>query len=378
MEETEKIPAGNIQGITRREFIQRSLLPLIALPFILSTTDKVTAQQLSLPRRMNGIHLPSWSKGEYQQSSTLQSLQKTSIVAHNFIGIQAVQYQENIDSTNIGPTKNTATDDDLRFIIDRTHRLGYPVMFTPIINLSADPGRWHGEIGTHFTERQWESWFGSYRNMIYRYAELAKETGTELFVIGNEYLPSSLNRPNDWASTVDGIRARYRGPLTYAAHFHEFNSMTWWSKLDLLGVNPYFTLTENDQPALDELRSSWRQIATNLEAVALRENKMMVFPEIGYASSGGASKSPWNFDLITDPNVPVNVNEQANCIRALYEALWPKRWWYGVSWWHWDTNPNIGGISDKSYTPRGKPAAAVIRAYGNAIRRISNPSLRRI
>jgi hypothetical protein len=389
MNEREKeVRTSQPKLITRRALFSKVLLPLTILAVgpscnrqepqqLLSTTSNLagsgeleipsplTSHRRPLPKRINGINFPSWRSGEYQSQSAQQSLQNVTEISPNLIGVGPVLYQDTIASTEIGSTDNTVTDTDLRFIIDRIHQLGYSVMLAPHINLSqdTDPNHWHGLIGKTFTETQWQDWFSSYRQMIYHYSDLSEQAGVELFVAGNEYYIAALNRANDWRTTVSGIRSRYSGPLTYAAHIYSFDTITWWQELDLLGINPYFPLTNKNNPTLDELKASWRRIATKIEATANRWQKKVVFPEVGYPSLDGANQEPWNYRLISNPNIPVDVEEQANCIRAAYSALWSKSWWQGVVWWFWDTNPSIGGLQDKNYTPRGKPAANVIQSY---------------
>ena len=38
-------------------------------------------------------------------------------------------------------------------------------------------------------------------------------------------------------------------------------------------------------------------------------------------------------------------------------------WFSGVVWWMWRSDPSSGGWNDMSFTPKGKPAGALMRAF---------------
>lgn len=366
----------------RRITRKKLLLGAVALPFAglaansfinwlarEEDTNLQPATEWVLPQRINGLNFSSRRRGEFQERPVQQALIGTSEVLPNLIGIKPTYFQETFNSTNIFSTENTPDLDDLSSIVGLAHHLDYKVMLAPQINLLSDPDHWHGEIGANFSDAEWQSWFGSYNNMILGYAEFAQVMGVELFVSGNELVQSSLKRPDDWMSTVRGIRSLYDGPVTYAAHHdNEFHSMTWASELDLLGLNPYYTLADIGNQSKESLKIAWDNIITSrIEPTVLKYNKKLIFPEIGYPSVRGASITPWQYKLITDPQVPIDVNEQAICYQALYESFFPYPWWQGVVWWNWDTDPKVNGLDNKAYSPRGKPAAAVIAYYSGVL-----------
>lgn len=371
------MPERQPQNITRRRFLQASagaiaggLLyewwgvsdPPASKPQKLAETKKY--QRKLLPEKINGMNFPSWKNGEYQQSSTLQSLQNLSPIGPNLIGIIPTQYQTDVFSTEIKPTEKTASDKDLRFIIGKIHDQGLGVMLKPQADLLDDRGHWHGEVGKFFsTEKAWQDWLSSYRQMIYHYASLAQDTGVELFVVGNENQYSTQKWPTDWVKTVHEIRNRYNGPITYAAHKWDFKDLTWWSEVDLIGVNPYWELAISINPTLTQLKSSWQYLASTMERIAKKWNKPLIFPEIGYPSTSYAAAKPYDYKSLYLPSVYVDLAQQANCVKATYETLINEPWFKGLVWWYWETNPDKGGVSDRNFTPKGKPAADIIASY---------------
>lgn len=314
--------------------------------------------------KIKGINFPSWEQGGYQSASTIQSLQNALHLKPNLVGIIATWYQDTIYSTEIKSTINTPTDEDLKAIIKQAHAAELAVMFKTHV-IMRDANSWHGQIGLSFKDAQWAAWNKSYRSMIYHYAELAEEAQVELFVVGNELMNPAIARPNDWIETIGGIRQRFKGLLTYAAHIDDFQKITWADKLDVLGLDPYYGLSPKANPSLPELKAAWKTLSINIERVVTRWNKPLIFPEIGYPSALGGATNPWKYTMIDDPYVQADAQLQANCVQALYETFWDKPWFKGVVWWDWHTDPNIGGLKNKHYTPKDKPAAKIIRDYNS-------------
>jgi hypothetical protein len=62
----------------------------------------------------------------------------------------------------------------------------------------------------------------------------------------------------------------------------------------------------------------------------------------------------------------LDLQEQADCYRALFEAVWDQPWFAGIYWWAWRCRPFCRWASDLDYTPYDKPAEALLRAYYGA------------
>jgi hypothetical protein len=50
----------------------------------------------------------------------------------------------------------------------------------------------------------------------------------------------------------------------------------------------------------------------------------------------------------------------------MFEALWTKPWFGGMFVWKWHPVMRPDGRRDRDFTPQGKPALSVIRAYYTA------------
>lgn len=121
-------------------------------------------------------------------------------------------------------------------------------------------GTWRGQIGRYFTPSQWDTWFTSYQSYIYQFASLAQTVGADSMCVGMELTVASWQTQH-WRDTVAGIRARYSGPLVYAANHGNELKVQWWDAVDIIGVDAYYPLatstytpsTRNDS----SVRSSW-------------------------------------------------------------------------------------------------------------------------
>ena len=111
---------------------------------------------------------------------------------------------------------------------------------------------WHGEFTGLIkmnTEDDWKALETSYTSFIMEYAELAEETKAEVFCIGTELELFVKYRPEYWSSLIKNIRRIYKGKLTYAANWDEFKRTPFWDKLDYIGIDAYFPVSEEKTPA---------------------------------------------------------------------------------------------------------------------------------
>ena len=135
--------------------------------------------------------------------------------------------------------------------------------------------------------------------------------------------------------------------------------MPFWDALDFIGVSAYFELAGRSSPTREELVAAWQPVKSRLARLAERWERPVVFTELGYRSVDFAGQYPWKADDTT----PVNLELQADAYAAFFETVWREPWMGGVYWWNWFSFPDDGGYDDDDYTPRNKPAEAVLRQY---------------
>jgi len=322
-----------------------------------------TASPVPPEKFQKGITFTSWETRRFALDSAVMSLKRLKATGANWVAISITGTQLTCDAQDISQgVPRTPFDSDVRRLIAAAHRLKLRVLFRPVIAVTADPGRWHGEIGKDFTtEDAWASWFAAYEEFIIHYARLAAKTKVELFCIGAE-LEGTTGREKDWRRIVAAVRHKYRGPLVYAANWSgELERIGWWDAVDFIGVNAYHPLSGSATPTVEELKTAWneRGYVAALTALAEKYNKPIILMEIGYRSVDRAALSPWDFEA----NGPVNLTAQANAYQAALETFYHRPWIAGIYWWAWDLNPEGGGANDTGYTPQGKPAEWILEQF---------------
>lgn len=306
-----------------------------------------------------GMTFATWDRGVYASSESDQSLANLADTGARWVSIIVTSYQWNIADTEIEAAEWTPDEDDLRHVIQQAHGLGLKVMLKPHVDLLDDPDHWRGHIGLTFDEEDWDVWFESYTQMILGYAEIAESEGAALFCIGTE-LSATSHHSAEWRSLVGEVRALYSGQVVYAAnHGGEELAIDWWDELDMIGVDPYYGLTDIDQPTVEQLKAGWAEYREALAALSQRYDRQILFTELGYRSALGANRWPWQYGT----EVPVDLEGQRNAYQAAFEVFWNEPWFAGVFWWHWSADPDKGGPDDDGYTPNGKPAEEVVRAF---------------
>jgi hypothetical protein len=73
-------------------------------------------------------------------------------------------------------------------------------------------------------------------------------------------------------------------------------------------------------------------------------------------------KEPWRWE--TDGAVDFDL--QRDAYTAMFETFWRQPWFGGSFVWKWHPSPRGYGRDDRDFTPQGKPALSVIRAYYTA------------
>jgi hypothetical protein len=322
----------------------------------------VAAPRRAAARVQRGISVLSWRVGQFSSPDADATLEKLAALGTQWIAVIVNGYQDAIASTAISwGTAPGATEADLIHVIGTAHRLGLRVMLKPHVDLGDDSTRWRGQIGTTFTDAQRREWFANYRLALVRMAGLAQFHQVEQLCVGTE-LEGLSGFAAEWRALVAALRAVYRGKLTYASnHDGEEARIAWWDALDLIGVDAYYSLVDQDTPTVDELKRAWSDLGyvRLLQGMHARFGKPVVFTEIGYRSIDAAAFRPWEWDR----KAPINLTAQAHAYRAAIETFSPLDWFGGFFWWSWDAAPTSRGPADDGYTPDNKPAEYVLRRY---------------
>jgi uncharacterized protein (TIGR03437 family) len=314
-----------------------------------------------------GITHVSWWFDEYTYDSATTSRDDLAATNFNWAGVLVTWYQPSITANAMAPSATqTPTDAAVTQAIREFHDKGIKVMLKPHVDVNDAPVySWRGNINPSAPD----TWFANYTQFIVQYAQLAESLKVEMLCIGTELktVTGAANQAR-WYSVIDAIQRVYHGKLTYAANAtsaaDEFTSVSFWDRLDLIGLDGYFALTNKADPTLAELVSAWRRNANRLDLVAAVTSvhnayqKPIIFTEIGYKSAAGANIAPWDYSRpgAYDPT------EQRNCIDAAFTVWSPwSSWMEGFFWWAWPVP--APSATDTDYNPRGKPAGDLLRAW---------------
>ena len=263
-------------------------------------------------------------------------------------------YQKNRTSHDIQPKPGSSpsTQNVLRTLRQAKSR-GLRVSLLPIVRLSErKPEEWRGRIEP---EAGVDAWFSAYALYLNEMAQVAEAAGIERMGVGSELL--SLERyENSWRQLIGDVRTRFRGKLYYSANWDHFDPIGFWDALDEVGVTAYFELTTSlARPDMESLGRAWRKPLLDLARLRSRLKKPLILTEVGYPSRRSAARYPW--DETNDS--PIDLALQADLYRAFCEAFIESKLLSGFYFWNWF---GFGGADDGEYTPRGKPAAQVMRS----------------
>ncbi|MEZ4792572.1 MAG: glycoside hydrolase [Gelidibacter sp.] len=223
---------------------------------------------------------------------------------------------------------------------------------------------WNGEF-TGFikmaNEEDWKTFESSYAAFILEYARIAQENNFEILCVGTELESFIDARPSYWKGLISEIKNVYKGKLTYAANWNEYNRTPFWDDLDYIGIDAYFPVDEKQSPTLEASKKGWQKHKSEMKTYSEKHNKPILFTEFGYRSIDYAGRAPWTVD---DIDKQVNLEAQAILTQALFEEFWTEDWFAGGFVWKWFHDyENVGGHDNNRFTPQNKPAENVIKDY---------------
>jgi hypothetical protein len=291
--------------------------------------------------------------------SALDALESTSV---SWIALTPFGWQPRFDVPQVRlRTTNVRwgeTDRGLAEIITRARERGIRTLLKPHIWLLEEvPGQWRGTIGFE-QETDWRAWETQYRAFILHYAALAQRQQVDMFSIGVELHRAVSKRPDFWRDLIVEARQVYDGPLTYGANWDELTAVTFWDRLDYLGVHAYFPLTSKQDASVADLEQGWKAHLRLIESLCVTWDRPILFTEVGYRSISGAAVQPWNYTVqaLVDPQ------EQADAYEAMFRTFWQQDWFAGVFLWEWDADIAIDADlhGDDDFTPQTKLAQAVM------------------
>ena len=243
--------------------------------------------------------------------------------------------------------------------IKKAHESGIKVMLKPQIYV---PGDWTGTLDFE-KEEDWKSWEKENRKYTLEMAKLAEAEKVDLFCFGTEFKNAINKRPEYWIGLIREVRTTYKGAVTYASNWDNYNHIPFWSELDYVGINAYFPLCTTKTPTSEELTKAWQPILRDMEDFQCEVEKPIIFTEFGYLSVDACASKTWELEAKVH-SIEINEEAQANALDALFTTFWDKNWWAGGFLWKWFPDmQGHEGYPDKDYTPQGKKAETVVKYW---------------
>ena len=355
----------------------RTLLAFGALAavttFIFVAATPATGAQLSqqqavdtLPEKVIGFSLGPFAQ---QQRTAGVENRRIKSTGANTVSL-SVWWEFDERTSTARPGEMTNPDREVRLAIQSVRANGMSAAILPLLMCTSCETNWRGSI----EPSNKTAFYESYRGMIERYAKIAQEEGVSLLFVGSE-MSSTQGDTAEWREIAATARSVYSGAIAYDVNWDAVDGVKFWDAVDIPSISAYFPLSDKRSPNLDTLKRAWhksevehwmgRNSVAEVQKLASRTGKRVLFGEAGYRSIDWGTKLP--FDYAHDEGDP-NPALQADAYQALIETFDDKPYWRGVLWWEWDLNTS-NPERETGFTPRGKAAEDVVRAwYAEGIR----------
>lgn len=311
------------------------------------------ASTIPPPAPLDGIALSLYYEGPGPELRYERMIDRIVAAGAPTVSVVVQWAQPDIHADEIAPDpKHTPPDADVRRVVRYARARGLSVLVFPILWVEERAiGKWRGTLAPADPDR----WWASYHRFVLHYARLAADEGAAAFSVGSEFA-SLEGETARWHAVIDAVRAVFPGRLLYSANWDHYREVTFWDRLDAIGLTGYARLTESRDPSTEELTAAWRRIRTELLAWRDTIGRPLVFTEIGYPSLDGAAHSPWDYTA----SAQLDLEEQRRCFEAFARVWAAEPALAGAFFWNgW--GPTDG--RNTWYTFWGKPAEAVVRAW---------------
>ncbi|MBI3819367.1 MAG: hypothetical protein HY286_11790 [Planctomycetes bacterium] len=320
-----------------------------------------------------GIALPLYSKEpDFDYGPRLKEIKDHGATWVSLLFVWIINRMDSIDieqkcNQSFKGDNRSPSDEVLARTIKQAKDLGLRVLLIPIV-LPWHPGPddWRGNLRP--TNR--EGFFENYGQFILRHADLAESLGADAYSIGSELIKlEGFEHESDtdgWRRIVRSVRSRFGGRLTYSANWDHYDVLGIIDELDFVGLTAYNSLTKDPDATVDQIAEAWMPFFHKLNEFSEEQKRNLVFTEVGYFSIRGTNTDPWNYKM----NDRLDLDIQKRCYEAFAKVFGKPTFLAGAYFFDFYDD---GGPNDKSYSPRGKPAAEVMKKYFESARNLPPP-----
>jgi hypothetical protein len=289
-------------------------------------TDLAELEQISeeIPFQ-KGMSFTTWENFAFNKTWVKEEFQKMKETGIEWVAINHWWWQDYLNSTEIkqGPWSDGYTNMTECFLYAKA--IGLHVMYKPMLNLLLTY-EWRSYI--QYTE----DWMGNYTEWLVQNAIAAQAGEVEILCIGTEMGNMQIHSEGV-RNMIAQIRQVYTGLLTYSANHDSFTQIDWYDALDIIGVSMYTMMTTEWDPSVQQLTAVWNGMYNELEELAIRWKKPLMFTEIGIQARDGSNLIPNDNQISTKRDI----SEMRNYYLSLFESkIWNAPWFKGAYWWIWD------------------------------------------
>ncbi len=292
----------------------------------------------------------------YMGHLILPSLDRLKNLNVNTIAIVPYTYMANPEKPTplkIPKEPGAENDQSVLFTNFMAKEKGFITMLKPQIWLR---NSWPGDIEMKSSE-DWKTFFDYYRRWILHYAFISQKHEIDLFCIGVEMTKVAVEHPDFWRKLIKDVQKIYKGKITYAANWYKaFEYVEFWNMLDYVSINFYFPLSQEANPTKTTLKKNFIKYYANLQIIAQRYKKPLLFTEIGFRSS----ETPWINPHAVPKNGLYSPDNQSLCYETVLEVLQEQNNYAGIYWWKWPSYLEYSQHRLLSFTPCQKPAEKII------------------
>ncbi len=318
--------------------------------FVVNIKDEAVEGRVGVYKK--GFNFVSWKRTEYATDRAKASFDTMMGSGANWVSIVTTLYQRSPEDTLIVDDPNkTPSVYSIVQIVQYAHSKNFGVMLKIHIDT------YDGISRTMIKPFNVFSWFRNYSEYVLNYARICEMLGVEMFCIGTE-LSSLSGERNLWSDLIDSVRKIYSGKIIYASNFDDYRYVSFWDKVDYIGIDFFAPVSNKPDPTYDELVLGWQPYLNDMKSW-FNENhsgKKLIFTEIGYPSTDGAGMRPWEIGAVVD------LEEQSLCYEVALDIISNIDFVDGVFIWNWDANLMADSLR-KGFSPYGKPAFEVLKKH---------------
>lgn len=282
-----------------------------------TTVGKLESKErLAIPDFQKGFSVSVYSNLETIDGMSFQDLTQKILDRLVKDGVDSVSfvfhfYQDGGYASNVSVGDDTPSDENMRVLFREAKKRELVTTLKPLMDetyLHKD-NKWRGSI----EPENIDAWFGSYKQILIKYAKLADEEGVEVFSIGAE-LFSMEQYTSQWIDVIKSLREVFGGKIIYAFN-HDTNGDEHFGfvpDLDIVGIDAYYSMDLPQDASVEEITQAWREKLQEAVNIKKQFGKPVLLSEVGI--TGKDLRTPWSWDTDPDPQALVT---QRNYLESL-------------------------------------------------------------